>query len=127
MTKKDRIAGVLTLFFLGFFINPTDLSAQNQPAAKGKTGFVLTIQDNLISLKATDALLLEILQEIGRRMKIEMVAPLPEKGKITAEFDKLSLEDAIKRLTPHYSHAMISEPGGKKISKIIVLQKGGET
>jgi hypothetical protein len=127
MTKKERIAGVLTLFFLGLFINPTDLSAQNQPAAKGKTGFVLTIQDNLLSLKATDASLIEVLEEVGRRMKIEVVAALPEKEKITAEFNKLSLEDAIKRLTPNYSHAMISEPGGKKISKIIVLQKGGET
>ena len=127
MTKKEGLVGFLSLSLLTILIHPSYLLAQNQITGKGQSNFTLTIQGNLISLKATDASLIEVLEEVGRRMKIEVVAAVPEKEKITAEFDKLSLEDAIKRLTPNYSHAMISEPGGKKISKIIVLQKGGET
>src|SRR3990172_4136181 len=127
MAAKEKCVGFLSLLLAAIFINPNSFSAQNQSQESVKRNFVLTIQDNLLSLKATDASLLEILEEVGRRMKIEIVAAVLEKEKITAEFDKLSLEDAIKRLTPNYSHAMISEPGGKKISKIIVLQKGGET
>jgi len=39
-------------------------------------------------------------------MKIEVVAPPPEKHRDTAEFDKRPLEDAIKRLTPNYAYAI---------------------
>lgn len=127
MTKKERVIGFLSILSLTFIFNATSLPAQSQSTGKAKPAFVVTVRDNLISLKATDASLIEVLEEIGKRTKIEIVAPLPEKEKITAEFDKLPLEEAIKRLTPNYSHAMISEPGGKRIGKIIVLQKGGET
>ena len=126
MAAKEKCVGFLCLLLVSIFVNPNSFSAQNQSQERVKRNFVLTIQDNLLSLKATDALLIEVLEEVGRRMKIEMVAAVPEKEKITAEFNQLPLEEAIKRLTPNYSHAMISEPGGKKISKIIVLQKGGE-
>jgi hypothetical protein len=53
-----------------------DRSAKGKPATK--TDFVLTIKDNLISLEAKDASLKEILEEIGRRMKVDVVAGIPD-------------------------------------------------
>ena len=46
-----------------------------------KADFVLTIKDNLISLKAKYSPLIEILEEIGRKMNIEVLALLPEQEK----------------------------------------------
>jgi type II secretory pathway component GspD/PulD (secretin) len=98
---------------------------QGNPAAK--PDFVLTVKDNLISLKAKDASLKEVLEEMGRRMKIDVVASLPDNRKITAEFEKLSLEEAVNRLSTNHSNVMDSTKGGRKITKIIVLAKAKET
>ena len=55
------------------------VEAETNPKGKPatKADFVLTVKDNLISLKAKEALLKEVLEEIGRRMKIDVVAWYP--------------------------------------------------
>src|SRR4029434_7116507 len=88
---------------------------------------VLTVRDNLISLKAKDVSLKEVLEEIGRRMKIDVIAGIPDTTKITAEFETLSVEEAVNRLSTNYSYVMDSTNGERKITKIIVLEKGKET
>jgi hypothetical protein len=126
---------LLTVFFLAlpFFITPaTELiaaEARIKPAAEPLTkgDFVLTVKDNLISLKAKDASLKDILEEIGRRMKIDVVATIPEKEKLTAEFEKLPLEQAVQRLSTNYSYQIDSEKSGKPITKLIVLDKEAGT
>ena len=70
------------------FGGEAERSPKGKPAAKAD--FVLTVKDNLISLKAKDASLKEVLEEIGRKMNIEVLALLPEQEKITTEFEKLS-------------------------------------
>jgi hypothetical protein len=98
---------------------------KGKPAAKAD--FVLTVKDNLISLKAKDASLKGVLEEIGRRMKIDVIAGIPDTTKITAEFENLSVEAAVNRLSTNYSYVMDSTTGQRKITKIIVLEKGKET
>jgi len=95
--------------------------------AKSKSDFVLTIKDSLISLTAKDASLKKIAEEIGRRMKFEVVADISEEEKITIRFDKLSLEDAIKRLRTSYAYVWNSEKEGGKITKIVLLPEGKGT
>jgi hypothetical protein len=102
----------------------TENNPKGKPAAK--TDFVLTVKDNLLSLKAKDASLKEVLEEIGRRMKVDVVAGIPDTKKITAEFENLSLEEAVSRLSTNYSYVMDSTKGKRKITKIIVLEKGKE-
>ncbi len=110
----------------------TESSAKEKPATKANFGptqsveFTMTVKDNLISLKAKDASLIEVLEEIGRRMNIEVLALLPEQEKITTEFEKLPLEEAIKRLSENHSHLIVSQED-RRITKIIVLQKGVNT
>jgi hypothetical protein len=98
---------------------------KGKPAAKAD--FVLAVKDNLISLKAKDASLKEVLEEIGRKMKIDVIAGIPDTNKITAEFENLSVEEAVNRLSTNYSYVMDSTNGQRKITKIIVLEKGKET
>ena len=95
--------------------------------AESKSDFVLTIKDSLISLTAKDASLKEIVEEIGRRMKIEVVANISEDEKITIHFEKLSIEDAIKRLSTNYIYVADLEKTKGKITKMIVLLKGKGT
>lgn len=123
--------GVIVLLFLPLFIFTSVLfggeaerkADVNKP--EGKADFILTIEEGLISLNAKDASLKEIVEEIGRRMEIEVVANIPDEEKITMEFEKLSLEDAIERLARNYVYEKKSEEG--KITKIVLLPKGEGT
>src|SRR5262249_41438326 len=87
------------------FAAETERIPQGKPATKAD--FVLTVKDNLISLKAKDASLKEILEEIGRMMKIDVIAGIPDTTKIT-EFENLSVEEAVNRLSRNYSYVMDS-------------------
>jgi hypothetical protein len=109
----------------GAFGAGTEISPKGKPAAK--PDFVLTVNNNLISLKAEGASLKEILEEIGRRMKVDVVTGISDTQKITAEFENLSIEEAVNRLSTNYSYVIDSTNGEKKIAKIIVLEKGQET
>jgi hypothetical protein len=84
------------------------------------------VKGSSISLKAKDASLKEILEEIGRRMKIEVIANIPREQKITTELDMMYLEDALKRFKTNYAY--ITKTGKQKgnITKIVVVPKGGE-
>jgi len=94
------------------------LNSQNQ------TDYVLKVKGNLISLKAKDASIKEILEDIGRRMKIEVVANLSREEKITVEFDMMYLGDAIKRFRKNYAYITETEKERGKITKIVVVPKG---
>jgi type II secretory pathway component GspD/PulD (secretin) len=122
------ISSVFLIAPLFFFTSPIDLfgadaqtKLQSTPTAKAN--FVLTVKDNLISLKAKDASLKEILEEIGRRMKIDVVAAVPENEEVTVDFEKLTLEEAVNRLSTNYSYQIDSEKTGKRITRIVVLDK----
>ena len=60
-------------------------------------------------------------------MKIEVVADISEEVKITIRFDKLSLEDAVKRLRTSYAYVWNSEKEEGKITKIVLLPEGKGT
>jgi len=103
------------------------LTRNTKRRQKSRADFVLTIKDSLISLTAKDASLKQIVEEIGRRMKIEVFADISEEEKITIRFDKLSLEDAIKRLRTSYAYIWNSEKEEGKITKIVLLSEGKGT
>src|SRR5262249_38255164 len=107
------------------FAAETERIPKGKPATKAD--FVRTVKDNLISLKAKNASLKEILEEIGRRMKIDVIAVISDTTKITAELYNLSVEEAVNRLSRNYAYVMDATTGQRKITKIIVLEKGKET
>ena len=120
---------LVSILLISLLITPNSLfggeaDKKYEVQAKSRTDFVLTIKDSLISLTAKDASLKEITEEIGRRMKIEVVADISEEEKITTKFNKLSLEDAIKKLRTSYAYVWNSEKEEGKITKIVLLPEG---
>lgn len=117
------------IIFMPLLIIPTILfggKADKQPEwnSESQADYILKIKENFISLKAKDASIKEILEDIGRRMKIEVVADIPREEKITVELDMMYLGDAIKRFRTNYAYITESEKEKGKITKIIVVPKG---
>jgi type II secretory pathway component GspD/PulD (secretin) len=128
-TKKGK-ATVLQLLLGCLVLLPAALLAEDAEkgaVARGNSQakFALTIQDNLLSLDAKDASLKEVLDEIGQRMHIEVVAQIPTQEKITLAFDRLSLEEALQRFSEYTNYVYLKgaekEPG--QISKIMIFPK----
>jgi hypothetical protein len=126
-----------TTKFFGFIIVlvpllmiPTILSgmeADKKPEKNSESHgeYVLKVKGDHISLKAKDASLREILEEIGRKMKIEVVANIPWEDKITIELDMMYLENALKRFKTNYAYVAKTEKEKGKITKIVLVAKGG--
>jgi len=91
--------------------------------SKSQPGFVLSVHEDLISLKAEDAPLKAILEAIGKKMNVEILGDTQEGETISAEFNQLPLTEALERLSPNYGYQMGMEKGEQKISKIFVLPK----
>jgi hypothetical protein len=91
--------------------------------SNSQSNFILTVKDNLISLSAKDASFKELLEEIGRRMNIEVFANIPREQKLTLEFDSLSIEDAIRELRKYASIVYVKDAKKEpeQIRKIIAL------
>lgn len=135
----EKFPLVLILLLLPLLVIPATVFAGEsdkkiEGEAKGKAEFVLTIKDGLISLNAKDASLKKIIDEIGSSMKIDVIGNIPEEEKISVGFDKLSLKEALEKLSSNYGYLMDSERGEKEdhsnklqITKIIILPKGEET
>lgn len=102
----------------------TDKTLNQNSISQGE--YVLVIKGDHIALKAKDASLKDILEEIGRRMKIDIVANIPREQKITIEFDMMYLEDALKRFKTNYAYITKSGKERGKITKIVAVPKGVE-
>ena len=101
---------------------PTQHRARSHRRTKStrQAPFTLTIEDNLISLTARDASIKAILEEIGRRMNIAVVAAIPPEETITTEFNELPLKEALKKLSQNHAYVTDSAKDTGKITKIMV-------
>jgi len=122
--KLEKLLAVsVFLLFLLTISNALFGSEAHKKTREKSANFILTIKDDLLSLRARDASLKEILEAMGRRMKIVMVGNIPEEERITIRFDKLTLEDAIKSLSKNYAFVKESEREKGKITKITILSE----
>ena len=79
--KSHKVLGI-TVILISFLIVPTFLpgieAAQNtRGKSLHKADYDLTVKEGLITLKAKDASLKEILEAIGQELEIEVVATIP--------------------------------------------------
>ncbi len=135
----EKLHVVIILLFIILSVFSTSLfgvRAEGKLEVKSdvKAGFNLTVEEDLISLNANSASLKEIIEEIGKVLEISVVGNIPEKEKISIDFEKLSLQDALGKLSTNYGFLMDSGKEGKshddklsRIAKIIILPKGKET
>jgi hypothetical protein len=84
--------------------------------------FVLTIQGELISLRAEDASIKAMIEEIGRRLNIRVKADIPTTAKLTLAFDQLPLHEALKRFGKYVNYGYVEqwEQGELRVSTITV-------
>jgi hypothetical protein len=130
MRAIEKLLNIALLLLLPMLRTPDTIAGEADRSSKGKLAtkadFVLAVKDNLISLEAKNASLKEILEEIGRKMNIEVLALLPEQEKLTTEFENVPLEEAIERLLRNYPHLAVSQEGDRRITRIVALQKSGD-
>ena len=115
---------ILTLGLCASTLFGQGLEISTQKPAASSGNFVLTVEANRLSLEAQDASLRAILEEIGRKMQIEVLGEIPAQETITAKFRNLPLEQALHRLSSNFGYQMKSEEGAQEISKIFILPKG---
>lgn len=124
MYNAQRAVGNLICISFFMFIIFVGTSALSAETMERKTDFDLVIKDKLISLNSKDASLKQIVEEIGRRMDIRVDVHAAEDEKITEQFERLSLEDALKRLSVNYVYLINSEKEKGKTARIVLLKKG---
>ena len=85
-------------------------------------GFALTVQDELISLLAQDAPLKAIIEEIGRRMDIQVKVDIPDTATANIAFEQLPLQEALKRFGRYVNYGYVErwEQGKLRVSTITV-------
>lgn len=117
-----RTRSLLFLAFACLILSPPFQIQTFAGAAASPTAFVLTIQDDLISLTAKDASLKAIFEEIGRRLSIRVTVEIPASAKVTLAFERLALPEVLKRLGRYvnYSYIESREKGLGRISAITV-------
>ena len=116
---RGKLLGMI-IVILPLLIIPSALFAEE---AVGNASFVLTIQDNLISLKAKDAPVAEIVKEIGRKMDIEIAGDIPATEKVSMEFENLTFDEAMARLRVDYAYVTGPREDGERIIKVMLLPK----
>ncbi len=107
MGNDKKLLGVFIIMIITLMIIPAVLvegkaDGSTEEELEYKSDFELTVEDGLVSLKTKDASLREIIEEIGKSMKIKVVGAIPDEERISAEFDKLSLEEALEKLSTSY-------------------------
>jgi len=115
------ISGVL-LFITGTGVLADEVA---QPVGSPKSddqSFVVTTQQELITVKATNASLKDVIERIGHELGIDVDAQVGEEDKVTAAFDDLSLKAALKYLSGNYAYT--TDTAGGKVSKIFLYPKG---
>jgi len=127
MSSPPKTLFISILLFL--LLIPTHLFGKERESSAvrplvAEGAFVLAVEENLLSLKAREASLETVMEEIGRKMGIEVLGNIPDEETISIEFEGLPLAQALERLSSNYGYQMQSTQGGKKMAKIFVLPKG---
>ncbi|BAW79797.1 hypothetical conserved protein [Candidatus Nitrosoglobus terrae] len=118
---KKKYAFISFIGFLILFLDPAMViaSPDNPP-------FILSIKDNSLSFKGYDALLGEVLKELGRQAKIKVyVSESAANEKISISFNDFPLVQGLKSILRGENYILAYEEYGQdaipKVSEIRVL------
>jgi hypothetical protein len=118
---------LLTLLFTAPAVLPASDSASRQANANiGNSLFTLTVRNGRLSLVARQASLQAVLQEIGRRMAIDVESEIPVREIISTDFNQLTLNEALQALfndVPNYGYVIVQDKHSGRITKILASTK----
>jgi hypothetical protein len=95
-------------------------------ANRSNSLFALTVRNGRLSLVASHASLQAVLQEIGRRMAIDVKAEIPVGELITTNFNQLTLNEALHALfnqVPNYGYVIVQDKHSGQITRILASTK----
>src|SRR5262245_16809944 len=83
----------------------------------------LTVDGPLVSLRAQEASLSDIVETLGNMLAIDVVTRIPRDTKLTLDFDGLTLEEALQRLRAYANIVCLKETRqpSAKITRIMVI------
>jgi len=123
-TFMRRVLSPVALYLLTLVLASQLTAAETRSDSTQHQNYALQIEGGLISLQATDVPLIQIIEDIGAQMDIEVVIQIPKDEQVTARFEALPLEKALQRLSQN--HALMTDKEAGTISKIFLLPKGQE-
>ncbi len=121
--------GILAVMFVPAMLWAGDTPAsekakpQTTATAKPQGDFVLTVKDERLSLRATNARVNDVVHAIGQQMQFDVVTQLPETETVTVTFDRLTLRDAFFKLNINFLEMYALQDGKPKIVRINVVPK----
>ena len=134
--KLFIVAYCLTFLFIYFRQGATQpLQPPNRPpnptssqlgVEEPKVEYVLSlkvIKGNLLTLHAVNASLKSVIQQIGGKLKIEVVIHLKDEETITLDFEELDTIKAIDELSKFANFIYYKDAKTGKVKKIIVTPK----
>ena len=122
----SAVLGVCLVCFVYFLLVQPSVAEPISPATasqKASQNFTVSTNDGLVSVQATEASLKDVIEQIGRALGIEVVAPIGDEEKVKTEFQNLMLDQALRRLAPNY--VIITGKDTQTITKIVILPKDG--
>jgi len=121
-TVFRRCLSVLFLASAAFVSTPIETFAEQPSKQAGAEGFDLSTDQGTLSLKATNAPLKAILEQIGVELNIQVDAQVADDETVTDEFQDLPVDEALRRLAPNY--AILTGQDDEKITKIVIMPEG---
>jgi hypothetical protein len=125
----SRTLAVSALLGLSAFLAATMLGANepaNLPGRDRSTDatFKVTVEHARVSLRAKQAPLAKVIDEIGKQMKLDVDADISTHDRITMTFDQLTLDEALEHIFKHrtnYAYSTLVDRSSGRITKIVVL------
>ena len=118
---KYMFASILLAFMI------TSAQAAQEPTAKDTSeSFQVKVSDGYLSVNAREAPLVKIFDEIRKQAKIAVDGSIAPEEKITIQFERVALEEGLKRLAKNISVIYTQGPKDKspRIARIVVLPEG---
>ncbi len=94
----------------------------------------VVLKDGRITVSASNAELLALLNEIAKRVPFELTGKAPGDERVSVSFKNLTIEEALQRILKRRNYLIVYEEearykkgGGAGIKKVILLPKGSKT
>jgi hypothetical protein len=112
-----RIAWLVALSFVAFVAMAGVAATEEAPA---KPAYDLVVLDDQVSLRVSDGLVVEIMEDLGRQLGFEVVAMSARDLKISDAFERLPSREAIRRICASAGYLEVPDPTTGKIMRLVL-------
>lgn len=90
-----------------------------------KPAYDLTVVGDRVSLRVSEGRLLDVVEELGRRLGFEVVATSVDNLRISTEFRDLPTREAIRKICESVGYVEVPDPSTGRIMRLVVTGGGG--